>query len=91
MAESIFETNPADLIKERRGPYLMVNAIAKRVRGLQLGEKALALSPDGTRDAVKIATQEFLDDKLEIIRRQPSEEPDFADEEQVEEEEGEDL
>lgn len=71
MEESIFEAEPADLINSRRGSYLVVNAIAKRVRGLQLGERALAVSPDGTRDPVKIAQQEFLEGKLEIVRNEP--------------------
>jgi DNA-directed RNA polymerase subunit K/omega len=67
VAESVFEEDPAKLLKERRGTYLMVNAVAKRVRELQLGEKSLALSPDGTRDPVKIATQEFVEGKLDIV------------------------
>lgn len=67
-AESIFSEEPAKLIKEHRGYYLLVNAIAKRVRGLQLGDKALALPPDGSREVTRIAIQEFLDGKTEIAR-----------------------
>lgn len=61
---------PAQLIQEHRGYYLIVNAISKRVRQLQLGERAQALPPDGSREAVRIATQEFLEDKLEITQKQ---------------------
>lgn len=66
---SFFDENPGDFLREHRSYYLMVNAIARRVRQLQTGERALALPPDGNREAVNIAIHEFLEDKLEIIPR----------------------
>jgi len=68
---AFFEENPGKLIREHRMHYLLVNAVSRRVRQLQLGEKALALPPDAVnRDSSYIARQEFLEDKLEIIPRQ---------------------
>lgn len=61
------QDDPASLIKEHRGYYLLVNAISKRVRELQLGERALALPADGSHDPVKIATQEILEGKVDIV------------------------
>lgn len=67
---SFFDDNPGDMIREHRMQYLMVNAVARRVRQLQLGERAQALPPDGIRDPLHIARQEFLEDKLDIIPKQ---------------------
>lgn len=64
-----FNNNPSDLIKDHREYYLMVNAISKRVRQLQLGDRALALPADGSRDPLYIAQEEFLQDKLVITPR----------------------
>lgn len=64
-----FDNNPADLIREHRENYLMVNAISKRVRQLQTGDRALALPSDGSRDPVYIAQAEFLNEKLTITPR----------------------
>ncbi len=64
-----FDNNPADLIREHREYYLMVNAISKRVRQLQLGDRPLALPADGSRDPLYIAQEEFLRDKLVITPR----------------------
>ena len=58
-----------DLIREARGAYLVVNAIARRVRELQLGEKRLAVPPDGNTELTRVASQEFLEDKLEVRRK----------------------
>ena len=66
---SFFNNEPSDLIKEHRENYLMVNAISKRVRQLQLGERALALPADGSRDPVYVAQAEFLNDKLSVTPR----------------------
>lgn len=66
---SFFNENAGELIKEHRLYYLLVNAVSKRVRQLQLGDRALALPSDGTRDVVAIALQEFAEDKLDIIPR----------------------
>jgi len=63
-----FNEKPSDFIKEHRQVYLMINATAKRVRQLQLGERALAL-PANTRDPLYIAQEEFLQDKLVITER----------------------
>lgn len=63
----IMQEKPGTLLRERRAIYLMINAIAKRAHQLQNGEKALALPSDGSRDAVKIATLELMEDKLEIF------------------------
>ncbi|MCX7718354.1 MAG: DNA-directed RNA polymerase subunit omega [Candidatus Sumerlaeaceae bacterium] len=61
--------DPATLIREHRGMYMMINAISRRVRDLQAGERALSHLPDGSWDPVKVATQEFLEGKLDIIPR----------------------
>jgi DNA-directed RNA polymerase subunit K/omega len=66
---SFFDEEPGDLIREHRQYYLMVNAIARRVRQLQLGERALALPASGTRDPLYIASEEFLQGKLDITPR----------------------
>lgn len=60
---------PSDLVREHRGYYLIVNAVAKRVRALQTGDKALALPPDGVRDPIRIALQELAEEKLEITSK----------------------
>lgn len=67
--QSFFDEEPSDLIREHRCYYLMVNAISRRVRQLQLGERALALPPSGTRDPFYVAQEEFLQDKLDITPR----------------------
>lgn len=67
--ESFFDENPGEFIRDRRMHYLMVNAISRRVRQLQLGERALSTPPDGSRDTTRVAIQEFLDDHLEITPR----------------------
>lgn len=67
---SFFNENPGDALREHRLQYLMVNAVARRVRQLQLGERAQALPPDGNRDPLHIAKQEFLEDKLDIYPKQ---------------------
>lgn len=64
---AFFDETPSDLIREHRLQYLMVNAVARRVRQLQLGERAQALPADGSRDPLHIARQEFLEDKLDVI------------------------
>lgn len=64
-----FNEKPSDLIKEHRQVYLLINAIAKRVRQLQLGDRALALPANGNREALYISQEEFLQDKLKITER----------------------
>jgi DNA-directed RNA polymerase subunit K/omega len=67
--KDILDENLGELIRERRGNYLVVNAVSKRVRQLQTGDRYLALPADGSRDPVRIALQELLDDKLEVLPR----------------------
>jgi DNA-directed RNA polymerase subunit K/omega len=64
-----FDENTSDLLREHRQVYLMINAISKRVRQLQLGERALALPASGSRDPLYIAEEEFRQDKLAITER----------------------
>ena len=67
-----FETEPSTFLRERRGTYFMINAISKRVRQLQLGEKAQVPVPQAqefNRDTVKLATNEFLADTLKIEQK----------------------
>lgn len=66
---SIFDEKPSDLIKEHRQVYLLVNGIARRVRQLQTGDRALALPANGNRDPFYIAQEEFMQDKLQIVSR----------------------
>lgn len=68
-ALTFFDETPSDLIREHRQIYLIINATAKRVRQLQLGERPLALPADGSRDPVYIAREEFMQDKLRISER----------------------
>ncbi|MGI8904885.1 MAG: DNA-directed RNA polymerase subunit omega [Candidatus Sumerlaeaceae bacterium] len=67
---SFFDENPGDMIRQHRLQYLIVNATARRVRQLQLGERAQAFPPDGSRDLLHIATQELLEDKLDVFPKQ---------------------
>lgn len=69
---SCFDESPAVLLKEHRQCYLMVNAVARRVRQLQTGDRALALPANGSRDPLYIAQEEFLQDKLLIVPREMS-------------------
>jgi DNA-directed RNA polymerase subunit K/omega len=69
--EAVLRESAAELIREHRGMYRVINAVSRRVRQLQLGEKALAYPPDGTRDVVKIAFQEFVEEKVEIVQKAP--------------------
>lgn len=62
-----FEDNPGDMIRDHRRYYLLVNAIARRTRQLQLGERPLALPAEGKKEGIYIAIEEFLQDKLEIV------------------------
>lgn len=67
-----FNTPPSEMIRRGVGSYLIINAVSRRARELQLGERALALPSDGSRDAVKIAQQELLEDKVEILPKEHS-------------------
>lgn len=62
-----FDENPSDMIRDHKIYYLLVNAIARRSRQLQSGERALAVPADGKKDTIYVAIEEFLQDKLEII------------------------
>ena len=72
--ENIFEEVPADLIREHRGTYLIVNAVSRRVRQIQLGDKVLSHLEDGTHEPTRIALKEFSEGKLEIVTRVPVQE-----------------
>lgn len=79
---SFFQEKPSDMITEHRQYYLMVNAISRRVRQLQLGERALALPASGSRDPLYIAQEEFMQDKLAITQRKAALHfPDFEEDE----------
>lgn len=67
--EWFFDEKPSVFLREHRMMYLMVNAIAKRSAQLHAGEKPQVPLSDEHRDYVKIATQEFLADKLVIQPR----------------------
>jgi len=69
MREWFFDEKPSVFLREHRMMYLMVNAIAKRSAHLHGGEKPQVPVLDEHRDYVKIATQEFLADKLVIQPR----------------------
>jgi len=77
---TFFDENPGDFLRDRRMHYLMVNAVARRVRQLQTGERALAVPGDGNREVVNIAITEFLDDKLEVVPRQVAQPVEESDE-----------
>ncbi len=64
-----FYDNPREMLENHRRYYLMVNAIARRVRQLQLGDSPMAVGIGPTRDLIYTAQQEFLEDKLRIIPR----------------------
>jgi hypothetical protein len=68
-ALDFLDGKPSDFIRDHRQVYLMINAISKRVRQLQLGERALALPASGSRDPLYIAQEEFIQDKLVITER----------------------
>ena len=65
--KDILEEDLGELLREHRGYYLLVNTISKRVRQLQLGERALSQCADGSREVVKLAIQELLDSKLKVV------------------------
>jgi DNA-directed RNA polymerase subunit K/omega len=69
MSEKIdlLDENLGQLIREHRGRYLTLNVISRRVRQLQTGKRSLALPADGSRESVRVAIQEVLEDKLEVV------------------------
>ena len=67
--KTIFEERMPDLISEHRGIYLLVNAVARRVRELQMGDRSYAIPTDKPKDLIKIAMQEFMDEKIRVVRR----------------------
>jgi DNA-directed RNA polymerase subunit K/omega len=62
--ETNFYADPKGLLENREYNYLMVNAIAKRVRGLQTGKTPTVLR---TGDVLETAKQEFLADQLVVV------------------------
>lgn len=67
--EPVFGEDPTVLLDEHRGQYLLINAIARRVRQLQIGDRPRAYPADLPADHTKIATQEFLEGKLDIYKK----------------------
>lgn len=72
--KSIVEEDVGELLKERRGTYLVVNAVSKRVRQLQLGERPLVGVGEGQRDQIQTAIQEFQAGKVLVHPRVVAEE-----------------
>jgi DNA-directed RNA polymerase subunit K/omega len=65
---------PADLVDGHVGGYLLINALSKRVHQLQSGDRAMIpVSVEGARDHVRIAIEEFRQNKVLIIPRVVSE------------------
>jgi len=54
-----------DMIDTKRGKYLLVNAIARRVRALQSGSKVLVNRHSA--NAIDMALEEFKQGKIHII------------------------
>lgn len=70
LTKNIVEVPVRELMHENRGIYLVVNALARRVRALQSpSERIYAYPPSGTKDTINIATQEFLEDHLQVVTR----------------------
>jgi DNA-directed RNA polymerase subunit K/omega len=63
-SETSYYDNPKALLENGEYKYLMVNAISKRVRGLQTGKTPTVLR---TGDVLETAKQEFLADQLLIV------------------------
>lgn len=70
LPKNILEIPVRDLMDENRGIYLVVNALARRVRALQSpNERIYAYPPSGSKDPINIATQEFIEDELQVVTR----------------------
>lgn len=67
--KTIFEERMPDLIAEHRGIYLLVNAVSRRVRALQQGDRAYVPVAENTKDLIKVAMREFADEKILVVRR----------------------
>lgn len=60
------EINIAEIVEKRSDKYLMVNALAQRVRALQSGSKPYASAPSG--DPIDIALEEFREGAIKVFR-----------------------
>ena len=60
------------LLDTHRGKFLMVNSLARRIRALQSGHKALV--PRRSDNLITLATEEFLQEKV-IVTTLTDEEP----------------
>ena len=70
LPKNILEIPVRELMDDNRGVYLVVNALARRVRALQSpNERTYAQPTDGSTDPINTATQEFLEDKLQVVTR----------------------
>ena len=74
--KDIFEvatSNPQDLLQERRGMYLMINAIAKQADWIETHKRSMLTD---TNDIVSIATNGIVEGKVKIY---PVVQPDGTD------------
>ncbi|PKO16020.1 hypothetical protein CVU37_11745 [candidate division BRC1 bacterium HGW-BRC1-1] len=70
LPKNILEVPVRDLMAENRGIYLVVNALARRVRALQSpSERIYSYPPNGAKDSISVATQEFIEDQLQVVTR----------------------
>lgn len=64
--KDIFEvatSNPQDLLQERRGMYLMINAIAKQADWIETHKRSMLTD---SNDVVSIATSGIVEGKVKI-------------------------
>jgi DNA-directed RNA polymerase subunit K/omega len=67
--EWFFDADLAQLLREDRMTYLMINVITKRAKQLTMGERPLAIPANGSMKRADIATAEVYEGKLEIHPR----------------------
>jgi DNA-directed RNA polymerase subunit K/omega len=58
------EIDARSLLEGRRGKYLLVNALSRRIRGLHSGNKPLVARP--MNDLTAVAMEEFRQQKVRI-------------------------
>jgi DNA-directed RNA polymerase subunit K/omega len=58
------EHDTRKMMESRKGKYLLVNGLARRVRALQSGSKPLVTVPDG--DLMDVAVEEFRQGKIRL-------------------------
>jgi len=72
------EHDTSKMMESRKDKYLIVNALARRVRALQSGSKPLVAVPDG--DLMDVAVEEFRQGKIRVITHTDEE---FEEQEEV--------